>query len=183
MRSARVADGFTAFRAAPACAEGDTSAAALAIRLPSGRSHQQPTAHLQQALLTLLQQAIGRSTPSARSSARGAAALTEATAAHDAMQNPAPEQHDLRASPDKRHNSPRPHRTGTRALSPDHPSLNVRSFLLLRSSGCRAGTARPEQGVRTSGFAVVGARFGTVISKVDRPPGGRSFSNPDEANR
>ncbi len=38
---------------------GDAYAAALAIRLPSGECHQQPAAHLQQALLTLLQQAIG----------------------------------------------------------------------------------------------------------------------------
>lgn len=163
---------------------GDAYAAALAIRLPSRRVP--PTARRPLAAGALDSPAAGHrgaALPAPAHRRGGATALTETTAAHDAMQNPAPEQHDLRASPDKRHNSPRPRRTGTRALSPDHPSLNVRSFLLLRSSGCRAGTARPEQGARTSGFAVVGARFGAVISKVDRPAGGRSFSNPDEANR
>jgi lysophospholipase L1-like esterase len=60
---ARLADGFAAFRAASARAGGDTCAAGLGIRLPSGGCDEHPSAHGQQVLATAIQEAIGGAGP------------------------------------------------------------------------------------------------------------------------
>jgi lysophospholipase L1-like esterase len=57
---ARLADGFGAFRAASARSGGDTCAAGLRIRLPSGSCDEHPSAHGQQVLAAAVQRAIGR---------------------------------------------------------------------------------------------------------------------------
>jgi lysophospholipase L1-like esterase len=56
---ARLADGFAAFRAASAQAGGDTCAAGLRIKLPSGRCDLHPTARGQQVLAAAVEAAAG----------------------------------------------------------------------------------------------------------------------------
>jgi lysophospholipase L1-like esterase len=58
--AARLADGFTAFRAASARAAGNACAAGLAIRLTSGACDEHPTAHGQQVLAQAIEQALNR---------------------------------------------------------------------------------------------------------------------------
>jgi lysophospholipase L1-like esterase len=58
--SARLADGFGAFRAASARSGGDTCAAGLRIKLPSGGCDEHPSAHGQQVLAAAVQRVIGR---------------------------------------------------------------------------------------------------------------------------
>jgi lysophospholipase L1-like esterase len=57
---ALLADGFAAFRAASARADGDTCAAGLRIKLPSGGCDLHPTARGQQVLATAVEQALNQ---------------------------------------------------------------------------------------------------------------------------
>jgi lysophospholipase L1-like esterase len=57
---ALLADGFAAFRAASARASGDTCAAGLRIKLPSGGCDLHPTARGQQVLATAVEQALNQ---------------------------------------------------------------------------------------------------------------------------
>jgi lysophospholipase L1-like esterase len=60
---ARLADGFAAFRAASARAGGDTCAAGLRIKLPSGGCDLHPTALGQQVLAAAIEAAVGTERP------------------------------------------------------------------------------------------------------------------------
>ena len=64
---ARLADGFAAFRKAAARNRGDSCAAGLLIRLPSGGCDEHPSAEGQRVLATVIQRAIGPGTGTARS--------------------------------------------------------------------------------------------------------------------